>query len=154
MLAPGDEKLLNVLRDLEGEVVMDELCTGSRNIYGDIEQPNFKAIAKRYLSKIPCGSLPYPRLSDDPKHKHLKQLLTENRINGVIYYTLRFCDAYNFKVGHIRELVTSQGISFLNICSDHSNADVGQIRTRVEAFLESIQAKPATGRISSRDKLS
>jgi benzoyl-CoA reductase/2-hydroxyglutaryl-CoA dehydratase subunit BcrC/BadD/HgdB len=31
------------------------------------------------------------------------------------------------------------GIPFLHISSDYSSADVGQMRTRVEAFLESIQ---------------
>lgn len=141
ILAPGDDKLMNILDDVGGEVIMDELCTGSRNIYGEIGQPDFGSIASRYLNGVPCGSLPYPRLSDDPRHKHIKHLLSEYRINGVIYYTLRFCDAYNFKVGHIRQLVTSLGVPFLHISSDYSTGDVGQIRTRVEAFLESITSQ-------------
>ncbi len=139
MLAPGDDKLVNILAEVGAEVVMDELCTGSRSIYGEIKQPDINSIAQRYLSNIPCGSLPYPKLDDDPRHKHLRRLLTEYRIEGVIYYTLRFCDAYNFKAGHMRHLITSMGISFLHISSDYTNADVGQMRTRVEAFLESIQ---------------
>jgi benzoyl-CoA reductase/2-hydroxyglutaryl-CoA dehydratase subunit BcrC/BadD/HgdB len=139
MLAPGDEKLMNILAEVGGEVVMDELCTGSRSIYGEIKQPSFESIARRYLSNIPCGSLPYPRLDDDPRLLHLRRLLDEYRINGVIYYSLRFCDAYNFKVGHVRQLVNSLGVPFLHISSDYSNADVGQMRTRVEAFLESIR---------------
>jgi benzoyl-CoA reductase/2-hydroxyglutaryl-CoA dehydratase subunit BcrC/BadD/HgdB len=141
MLAPGDEKLLNILHELGTDAVMDELCTGSRSIYGEIESPDSSAIARRYLSNIPCGSLPYPRLNNDPRHNHLRRLVTEYKINGVIYYTLRFCDAYNFKVGHIRHLINSLGIGFLHISSDYSNADVGQLRTRVEAFIESIRYK-------------
>jgi benzoyl-CoA reductase/2-hydroxyglutaryl-CoA dehydratase subunit BcrC/BadD/HgdB len=139
MLAPGDDKLMNILAEAGGKIVMDELCTGSRSIYGEIARPSFDSIARRYLNNIPCGSLPYPRLDDDPRHRHLKRLAAEYRINGVIYYTLRFCDAYSFKVGHLRQLTSSMGIPFLHISSDYSSADVGQMRTRVEAFLESIQ---------------
>lgn len=139
MLAPGDDKLVRILEEVGGRVVMDELCTGSRGIYTDIEEPTIEAIAKRYLITVPCGSLPYPKLEDDPRHQHLKWIIENYKINGIIYYTLRFCDAYTFKVGHVKELTTSLGTKFLHINSDHSTADVHQIRTRVEAFVESIR---------------
>jgi benzoyl-CoA reductase/2-hydroxyglutaryl-CoA dehydratase subunit BcrC/BadD/HgdB len=139
MLAPGDDKLIKVLDEVGGRVVMDELCTGSRGIYTDVEEPNIESIAKRYLITIPCGSLPYPRLEDDPRHAHLKNILKEYKITGILYYTLRFCDAYTFKVGHVREIANALKVKFLHINSDHSTADVHQIRTRVEAFVESIR---------------
>lgn len=138
MLAPGDEKLATLLKEVGGTVVMDELCTGSRSTFGDVEKPDFHSIASRYLSAPPCGSLPYPDPESDPRHAHLKKLVEEWGINGIVYYTLRFCDAYSFKASHLKQLMQSLDVSFLHINSDHSDSDAGQIRTRIEAFVESI----------------
>jgi len=138
MLAPGDNGVLDVLADLGVDLVMDELCTGSRGIFGDVAAADFASLARRYLDNVPCGSLPYPRLEDDPRHRHILRLLDEYRINGVIYYTLRFCDAYSFKAGHLRQLLQERGIPWLHIKSDYSSAHSGQIRTRIEALIESI----------------
>ncbi len=138
MLAPGDDKILRIIDEVNGNIVMDELCTGSRGIYVDVKAADIAHIARGYLSNIPCGSLPYPRLEGDPRHKHLKRIIKDYHINGVIYYTLRFCDAYSFKAAHTREIVSFYNIKFLHINSDHSTSDVHQIRTRIEAFIESI----------------
>ncbi len=143
IMAPGDEKLFNILGELDAEPVMDELCTGSRGTWGQVDAPNEGSLARHYLTNIPCSSLPYPRLEDDPRHAHISRLIKDYRIQGVIYHTLHFCDAYNFKVQHLHNLLSSYSIPLLHLNSDYSMADAGQIRTRVEAFLEIIQDRSA-----------
>jgi benzoyl-CoA reductase/2-hydroxyglutaryl-CoA dehydratase subunit BcrC/BadD/HgdB len=93
MMAPGDDTLINILKSLGETFVMDELCSGSRGIYGTVNEPTVEAIGQRYLENVPCSSLPYPHIEGDPRMKHLAELIHDYRINGFVYYTLRFCDA-------------------------------------------------------------
>lgn len=141
MMAPGDETLINILKNIGEVFVMDELCTGSRGIYGSVTDPSLKAIARRYLKNIPCGSLPYPRQEDDPRHEHLVDLIKDYRINGFVYYTLRFCDAYSFKAKQLSQLVQEMGVSFIHLNSGYQESDEGQIKTRLEAFIEILRGK-------------
>ncbi|MBI5207613.1 MAG: 2-hydroxyacyl-CoA dehydratase, partial [Candidatus Firestonebacteria bacterium] len=140
MMAPGDEKLIKIFNSLEMDFAMDELCAGSRNIYRNIEAPNIENIARAYLSNVPCGALPYPYPDSDPRLKHIEKLIKEYQINGILYYTLRFCDAYSYKAKQIKEFCEKLNIPFLHLHSDFSTSDEGQLKTRVEAFKESILA--------------
>ncbi|MFQ5903300.1 MAG: 2-hydroxyacyl-CoA dehydratase subunit D [Candidatus Binatia bacterium] len=141
ILAPGDKKLLDVARELGANIVMDELCTGSRWFWNDVEEPSLEGLARRCLLKPPCATLPDIRKEGNVRREHLKQLIQEWRIDGVVYYTLRFCDAYSFKVEADRHWLEEMGISLLHINSEYSSINQGQIRTRLEAFMELLEAK-------------
>ncbi|MEW6089177.1 MAG: acyl-CoA dehydratase activase [bacterium] len=138
MLAPGDEKLLKIMRSLKVDFVMDELCSGSRLTFVDIKEPTIENIAHSYLKNVPCGSLPYHDFKSDPRIFHLDKLLSEYNINGILYYTLRFCDAYSFKFNEMKNHAKKKGVPILHLHSDYSGADTGQIKTRIEAFIETI----------------
>jgi benzoyl-CoA reductase/2-hydroxyglutaryl-CoA dehydratase subunit BcrC/BadD/HgdB len=141
MMAPGDDTLLNILKSLGETFIMDELCSGSRGIYGNVSEPTLEAIGQRYLENVPCSSLPYPHKEDDPRLKHLSELIRDYRINGFVYYTLRFCDAYSFKVKQISQLVRGLGVDFIHLSSGYQESDEGQIKTRLEAFVEILESK-------------
>ena len=141
MMAPGDDKLIKIASDLGVEFVMDELCSGSRPTFVDIKKPTVKKIAEAYLLNVPCGALPHPDSKTDPRLNHIKNLIDEYKINGVIYYTLRFCDAYSFKYKEVKKYLEKLKIPILHLHSDYSDADTGQIKVRLEAFCETILNK-------------
>lgn len=141
MMAPGDDTLVNTLKSLGVSFVMDELCSGSRGTYGVVSEPTVEAIARRYLHNVPCSSLPFPHQDNDPRMKHLAELIRDYRINGFVYYTLRFCDAYTFKAKKIHQLVKDMGVDFIHLNSGYQESDEGQIKTRLEAFMEILRAK-------------
>jgi benzoyl-CoA reductase/2-hydroxyglutaryl-CoA dehydratase subunit BcrC/BadD/HgdB len=141
MMAPGDDTLHNILKSLGETVVMDELCSGSRGIYGTVNEPTLEAIGRRYLENVPCSSLPYPHKEGDPRLKHLAELIRDYRIDGFVYYTLRFCDAYSFKAKQISRLIRDMGVDFIHLSSGYQESDEGQIKTRLEAFVEILQSK-------------
>jgi len=144
MMAPGDNTLTNILKSLGETFVMDELCSGSRGIYGTVNEPTLEAIGRRYLENVPCSSLPYPHIEGDPRMKHLAELIRDYRINGFVYYTLRFCDAYSFKAKHISRLIREMGVDFIHLSSGYQESDEGQIKTRLEAFVEILHSKIPT----------
>ena len=139
MLAFQDNKLKEVMAELGSDFIMDELCIGSRGVCLTIREATLEGLADAYLHNVPCGSLPYPDQATDPRLRHLKHLIEEYRVNGVIYYTLRFCDGYSFKVKELKKFLSGYNIPVLHVHSDYSPSDLGQLRTRVEALLESLR---------------
>lgn len=139
--APGDRKLVDVARDLGANIVMDEVCTGSRWFWTEVEEPTLEGLARRSLLKPPCATLPDIRVMGNVRRDHLENLIRDWRIDGVIYYTLRFCDAYGFKVEADRHWLEEKGIPLLHLNSEYSSTNQGQLRTRLEAFMELLAAK-------------
>ncbi len=60
----------------------------------------------------------------------------DSRAQGIIHYSLQFCHTYNIEAIRIKDACEKNSIPFLAVESDYSPEDVGQIQTRVEAFLE------------------
>jgi benzoyl-CoA reductase/2-hydroxyglutaryl-CoA dehydratase subunit BcrC/BadD/HgdB len=141
VMASGDRKILDLAQELGINIVIDELCTGSRWFWNDVEEPTLEGLARRYLRKIPCATLPDVRREGNARREHIKALIDQYRVSGVIYYTLRFCDAYSFKVEDDRKWLKQMGIPLLHINSDYSSINLGQIRTRLEAFMELLQGR-------------
>lgn len=141
VLAIGDRKILDLAKELGVNIVIDELCTGSRWFWNDVEEPTLEGLAHRYLRKIPCATLPDTRKDGNARREHIKELIDQYRVSGVISYTLRFCDAYSFKVEDDRKWLNQMGIPLLHINSDYSSINLGQIRTRIEAFMELLQGQ-------------
>lgn len=141
ILAPGDRKLADVARELGANIVMDEVCTGSRWFWTEVEEPSLEGLARRCLLKPPCATLPDIRVTGNVRRDHLESLIRDWRIDGVIYYTLRFCDAYGFKVEADRHWLEEKGVPLLHLNSEYSSTNQGQLRTRLEAFMELLAAK-------------
>ncbi|MFQ5646595.1 MAG: 2-hydroxyacyl-CoA dehydratase subunit D [bacterium] len=137
-MAPGDTMVPDIIHRLGAEVVMDESCAGSRSIYGEIREGSIGEIARRYLENLPCDALSYPKREGDRREENLRKMLSDYRLDGLIFYTLRFCDGRSFKVKDIDQLAREAGVPMLTLVSGYSDSDKGQMTTRIEAFLESL----------------
>ncbi len=60
---------------------------------------------------------------------------------GVIHYSLQFCHPYIIESGPAEATLEKTGIPTLRLETDYSQEDAGQLKTRIEAFLERIQGK-------------
>jgi len=139
MLAPGDHKVVDIFNELGFEFAMDELCAGSRCSFRKAKEATLESIAESYLENVPCGAFPYPYANSDPRQIHIEKLIQEYRIQGILHYTLRFCDAYSYKTGNMKKICESMNIPMLHLHSDYSESDKGQLKTRIEAFKEAIE---------------
>jgi benzoyl-CoA reductase/2-hydroxyglutaryl-CoA dehydratase subunit BcrC/BadD/HgdB len=90
------------------------------------------SMARRYLDRHPCA-----RMVDGGRRYDL--LLEASQAvgsRGVIYASLKFCDAYLYDFPRVQERLKAAGMPLLRLESDYSDGHVGQLLTRVEAFLE------------------
>lgn len=129
------EKVIRAVEDNGGVVVTYENCTGAKSIDRLVDEDAediYQAIAERYLA-IGCSVMtPNPN-----RFELLGRLIDEYKVDGVLEMTLQACHTYNVETRAIRKFVTEEkGIPYINVETDYSQADVGQLNTRIAAFIE------------------
>jgi benzoyl-CoA reductase/2-hydroxyglutaryl-CoA dehydratase subunit BcrC/BadD/HgdB len=132
-------KLHDVIEKAGGAVVIEELCTGSRYYEKLVDETAtdidgmLDAVAEKYLD-INCACFtPNPGRTED-----VVRLAQEYGANGIVHYALQFCAPYQIEATTIERAAQKAGLPVLRIDTDYSMEDVGQLSTRVEAFLEMI----------------
>lgn len=129
------EKVIRAVEDNGGVVVAYENCTGAKahDQMIDEDAPDiYDAIARRYLA-IGCSVMtPNPN-----RLELLGRLIDEFRVDGVLEMTLQACHTYNVESLAIHRFVSDQKhLPYINVETDYSQIDVGQLNTRIAAFLE------------------
>jgi benzoyl-CoA reductase/2-hydroxyglutaryl-CoA dehydratase subunit BcrC/BadD/HgdB len=132
MLAEDDRWLVEMLEE-KADIVADTLCTGTRWFADDIDAggDRLAALARFYFSRTPCAC----RRPNDRLYDFARRLIRERGVRGVVYKTLLYCDAWGFEA---RRLHAELGLPVLHIDSDYSGQNREQVRTRVEAFMETL----------------
>ena len=67
------------------------------------------------------------------------RLAKEYKADGVIHYNLQFCHTYANEAVKMEKTLAKENIPLLRIETDYSDEDAGQLKTRIEAFLEMIK---------------
>ncbi len=141
--APPNWKLHIAVEETGGIIINEESCIGHRYYKDNIdlegvedEETLMTRLMERY-SQVDCACF----TPNTPRIDKIIKMYEERQADGVIYYTLSFCHTYNVEAHLVTEALEAAGIPCLVIESDYSAEDVGQIRTRVEAFLESLTFK-------------
>ncbi len=136
---PSSGAPMKVVKSIEangGNVVCYENCGGAKSVDRLIDENAddiYQAIAERYLA-IGCSVMtPNPN-----RYELLGRLLEEYQIEGVVEMTLQACHTYNIEAKSIEKFVNSKGIPYMHVETDYSQTDVGQLDTRIAAFLEMI----------------
>ena len=129
------EKVIRAIEDNGGVVITYENCNGAKSIDKLVDEENpdiYDALARRYLD-IGCSVMtPNPN-----RLELLGRLIDEYQIDGVVEMTLQACHTYNVESLSIRRFVNEKkGIPYINVETDYSQADIGQLNTRIAAFIE------------------
>ena len=130
-------KVHDVIEKAGAVVVAEELCTGSRYYEKLVSEDAatldemLDDIAAKYLD-INCACFtPNPGRIDD-----VIRLAQEYKADGIVHYALQFCGPYTIEATSVERAAEKAGLPILRIDTDYSMEDIGQLSTRVEAFLE------------------
>ena len=110
---------------------------GSRYFAGMIKTDGdpITAIAERYLQRVIC---PAKHKDNKSRAENLISMAKGNGADGVIFMLLKFCDPHAFDYPYLKEALDKEGIpSLLFEVEDQPQAQ-GQLKTRIEAFLETL----------------
>ena len=133
----GDaQKVFSVIEEVGGVIVALDACSGFKPFMTDIEEDTkdpVRTLAERYL-KIPCSCM----TPNTRRLTEMTRMIDKFKPDAVVDVVLQACHSYNIESHKVGEHATkNHGLPFLKIVTDFSQSDVGQIRTRVEALLES-----------------
>jgi benzoyl-CoA reductase/2-hydroxyglutaryl-CoA dehydratase subunit BcrC/BadD/HgdB len=137
VVAEQDLELIKMIEE-QAAIVTDLLCTGVRSFIDRPSVPEsgtieslLRGLADFYFDQPSC----IHQRPNDGFYALARKLGADLRVHAVVLKTLLYCDGYNFEANRLeREL----GLPFLHIDTDYGEGNREQMRTRVEAFLETL----------------
>ena len=124
-----------------GLVVTDELCTSTRYWSDPVVlkegQNPVEAISRRYLSNFPCARM----VPSDERFNRILNLVKDFKVDGVISQIIRYCVPYAHDLPLLIDRLKEPGIPVLSLDVEYGTSGSGQIQTRVQAFLEMLEAR-------------
>jgi benzoyl-CoA reductase/2-hydroxyglutaryl-CoA dehydratase subunit BcrC/BadD/HgdB len=139
-MAVPNWKLPWIIETSGAVIVGEESCVGERGARnltdnsGTTEDALMDAIVDRYF-KVDCAIF----TPNQDRLDHIIQMAELYKADGVIHYGLQFCQPYITESIGVEKALQSKGIPAMRIDTDYSMEDVGQLKTRVEAFVEMIK---------------
>jgi benzoyl-CoA reductase/2-hydroxyglutaryl-CoA dehydratase subunit BcrC/BadD/HgdB len=133
-------KVFKIIEEAGGVIVVLDSCTGMKPFASLISENTpdpYAALARRYL-ELPCSCM----TPNNRRLAELDKMIERFKPDVVVDVVLHACHSYNIESHKIKEHVTGRhNMPFLKIETDYSQGDVEQIRTRVEALLETVPKK-------------
>lgn len=133
-------KVFKIIEEAGGVIVCLDSCTGMKPYAGHFEEnaaDPYQSVARRYLD-VPCSCMT-PNMR---RLEELDRMINKFHPDVVIDVVLHACHSYNVESQKIKKHVEEKHRKpFLKIETDYSSGDVEQIRTRVEAVLETVPKK-------------
>jgi benzoyl-CoA reductase subunit C len=140
-----DIAFIKLVEESGAQVVMDDLCTGTRFFWDDVPETAdpLVGIAARYLcTHCPRSNVPQTESREkdlENRYGYIKNFIKTWKVDAAIFYIVRYCDTCELEGPDLREYLNSMKIPVLMIEDDYSTSTIGQLRTRVQAFLEMIE---------------
>jgi benzoyl-CoA reductase/2-hydroxyglutaryl-CoA dehydratase subunit BcrC/BadD/HgdB len=132
-----DPGYINIIESQGGLVVGDRLCTGSYPGLMPIPETGdpIAVLAKHYLTRTSC-----PRMMEafQERAEDIVSVARECRADGVVIQVLKFCDTWGVEAASFFSYIREAGIPVLRLERDYRLGGEGQLRTRIQAFIESM----------------
>jgi benzoyl-CoA reductase/2-hydroxyglutaryl-CoA dehydratase subunit BcrC/BadD/HgdB len=132
-------KLHHIVETSKAVVVCEESCVGTRYFNNLVDEGcptlenKLKAIADRYM-KINCSCF----TPNEERIEEIARYVKDFKVDGVILFTLQFCLTYSIECIKVQEALKRLKVPVLEIETDYGEQDIGQLQTRIEAFIEQI----------------
>ena len=127
------EKVVRVIEEAGGVVVVFENCTGAKQMDRQCREEGdpLTNLADHYL-QIGCAVM----TPDTNRFELLERLCEQFHIDGVVEMTLQACHPYAVEAHSVKLFMQEKNIPYLQLETDYSTADIGQLSTRAGAFVE------------------
>ena len=123
--------IIELVKKYNVNILFNISCTGDERTYNLKGEKIFYQYIKDILCKLPCLHM----IDINERNNFIKD--QREKLDGIIYHTVKFCDIYSYEYAAIKE---NHNIPILKVETDYTKQCEGQIKTRVEAFVESLKA--------------
>ncbi len=121
-------------------IVGEESCVGERGTRelteesGNSLEELMEALVDRYF-RIDCAIF----TPNQDREDHIREMAKAYKADGIIHYGLQFCQPYTVEAIPLEKVFEKEDLPFLRVETDYSMEDVGQLKTRIEAFVEQLR---------------
>lgn len=125
-------EILQILRSHGVRILFDLTCTGLSRHFAIDDSNLLSSYCAEILYQIPCMRM--------VKATNRTQFLDgfTDRLDGILYHTIKFCDHYSYEYADLKQALS---LPVLSVETDATRQSLGQIRTRLEAFIEELDIK-------------
>lgn len=140
-----DPGLIRMIEEAGARVVADRFCFGAlperKAIALHDTEDALTQICRHYMTNGKC-----PRYMNAGKvlerQEYMRQLVEEYHADGVIYQQIKFCDYWGYERAYAsKNMREKYGVPALSIDRPYAAGNSGQLRTRFQAFVESLEIK-------------
>ena len=117
-------------------VAGDDMCTGYRYYSLNVDEKTndpIEALADRIVHRPLCAA---KHSLDFDRGKFLETIIDNTNAKGVIFLLVKFCDPHSFDYPHLKDTAEKKGLPHMLIEMEMDNPSPGQVKTRIEAFIE------------------
>jgi benzoyl-CoA reductase/2-hydroxyglutaryl-CoA dehydratase subunit BcrC/BadD/HgdB len=139
-------ELVKLVEEIGGNVVADTICNGARDYFPrtDVGSNPIGALARRYLDKVNCPKTYRQNKTGTfegdiaSRFGDIGTYAKEFKVDGAILYVYKYCDPFGFEVPARKAYYKTINVPLLHLEDVYSAGTIGQLRTRIQAFLEMI----------------
>jgi benzoyl-CoA reductase subunit C len=139
-------ELIKLVEEIGGNVVADTICNGARDYFPrtEVGKNPIDALAHRYLDRVNCPKTYRENKTGTfegdiaSRFVDIGAYAKEFKVDGAILYVYKYCDPFGFEVPARKAYYKSINVPLLHLEDVYSAGTVGQLRTRIQAFLEMI----------------
>ncbi len=130
---------IGIIENQGGLVVADSLCFGSRMLWKDVDEnadDPLKALAKYYIVDRPSCARMFTEY--EKRSKYVRDMISDFKVDGVVFVRLTFCEVWGFEQFSMLNDFKEWKVPLLCMDREYILSGVGQLRTRIQAFLETM----------------
>jgi benzoyl-CoA reductase/2-hydroxyglutaryl-CoA dehydratase subunit BcrC/BadD/HgdB len=138
-LALGDYRILDIIEEAGGVVVIEEFAEGIKPYWENVKADGdlMEALADCYFSRRVPPAWFRP---GNERQDFLIKLAKDFNVAGVMWYQLMYRESYKTESYYFPNILKREtGLPMLTLESDYDQAETGALRTRIETFVETIR---------------
>ncbi len=134
-----DPRFIKAIESQGAHIAGDTLCFGSSKLEQSAQEniSPLSALARAYFYQSPSARM----MGEFPKrYQNLLELYHERQARGLIFQSYKFCQIWASEIHHLRHRFEDEPLPMLTLEREYGTISTGQIKTRVQAFLERLGA--------------
>lgn len=126
---------VRVLEETGGLVVADTFCAGPDQFVQPVPEvgPPLRALAEHYLTRIDCARMLMPVSA---RHGRVIDAARAAHADGVVLVKMKFCDIWGVDAPLFVDSMRQAELRVLRLEREYVRGGEGQLRTRIQAFIE------------------
>ena len=132
-----DSRYTELIEEQGGLVVADASCFGALSFWNPVRLDGdpIESIARYYLTRVPCPRMPGKQMA---RRDFIKEMVDGFSVDGIIFERMLYCNLWGGETMSLEKDLRELNIPLLILDREYTPSGLGQLRTRMQAFLEMI----------------